>query len=105
MRSDVGEGTRDRGTQGCTHSRRRVADITISNGQVMHTGAAGKGDLEISCREKFVLPAGTDLHVHMRDGPQKAKETWESGTKSAIAGGLRLLWISQIPSRLLQRLT
>ncbi|MCA1916601.1 dihydroorotase [Methanospirillum hungatei] len=69
----------------------RVADITISNGQVMHAGAAGKGDLEISCRGKFVLPAGTDLHVHMRDGPQKEKETWESGTKSAIAGGITVV--------------
>ncbi|HOW05561.1 dihydroorotase [Methanospirillum hungatei] len=69
----------------------RVADITISNGQVMHAGAAGKGDLEISCRGKFVLPAGTDLHVHMRDGPQKEKETWESGTKSAIAGGVTVV--------------
>ncbi len=69
----------------------RVADITISNGQVMHAGAAGKGDQEISCRGKYVLPAGTDLHVHMRDGTQKAKETWESGTKSAIAGGVTVV--------------
>lgn len=66
----------------------RVADITIRDGLVLHIGAAGRGDVEIFCQDTTVLPAGTDLHVHMRDGVQKFKETWESGTKSAIAGGV-----------------
>jgi dihydroorotase len=69
----------------------RIADITISNGLVMHAGAAGKGDLEIACRGKTVLPAGTDLHVHMRDGVQQDKETWKSGSKSALAGGVTVV--------------
>ncbi|WP_373838415.1 dihydroorotase [Methanospirillum sp.] len=69
----------------------RIADITISNGLVKHVGATGKADQEISCNGKIVLPAGTDLHVHMRDGVQKNKETWESGTKSAVAGGITVV--------------
>lgn len=69
----------------------RVADITIANGHIFHTGAAERGDLEIDCSGKTVLPAGTDLHVHMRDGAQKSKETWESGTKSALAGGVTVV--------------
>lgn len=66
----------------------RIADITIINGRVSHTGSAGKEGFEIHCRGKMVLPAGVDMHVHMRDGAQKYKETWETGTKSAIAGGV-----------------
>ncbi|HQC00632.1 MAG TPA: dihydroorotase, partial [Methanospirillum sp.] len=66
----------------------RIADITIKDGLVRHIGSALRADLEINCRGKTVLPAGTDLHVHMRDGSQKEKETWESGTKSAVAGGV-----------------
>ena len=66
----------------------RIADITIKDGLVRHIGSALRADLEINCRGKTVLPAGTDLHVHMRDGSQKEKETWESGTRSAVAGGV-----------------
>ncbi|HOJ95288.1 MAG TPA: dihydroorotase [Methanospirillum sp.] len=69
----------------------RIADITISNGLVMHAGAAGTGDVEIACRGKMVLPAGTDLHVHMRDGVQQEKETWKSGSQSALAGGVTVV--------------
>lgn len=69
----------------------RVADITIIDGKVLHIGSAGKGDSEIHCRGKMLIPAGTDLHVHMRDGTQKQKENWETGTKSAIAGGVTVV--------------
>jgi len=69
----------------------RIADLTITDGFVSHVGSAERGDVEIICRHKTVLPAGTDLHVHMRDGIQKAKETWESGTKSALAGGVTVV--------------
>ena len=37
---------------------------------------------------QFLLPAATDLHVHPRDWSQAKKETVETGTKSAIAGGV-----------------
>lgn len=66
----------------------RIADITLTNGIVNHVGSSDRGDNTIFCQGKTVLPAGTDIHVHMRDGVQKDKETWKSGTKSAIAGGV-----------------
>ena len=31
------------------------------------------------------------MHVHMRGGPQSAKEDWESGSKSALAGGVTVV--------------
>jgi dihydroorotase len=66
----------------------RVADISIRDGTVCHIGAGVPADRVIDCRGLLVLPAATDMHVHMRDGLQSAKEDWESGTKSALAGGV-----------------
>ncbi len=38
--------------------------------------------------EQLLIPAATDLHVHLRDWSQAEKETVETGTKSALAGGV-----------------
>ena len=69
----------------------RVADITIADGTVRHIGAGIPADRVIDCTGLFVLPAATDMHVHMRGGVQSAKEDWESGTKSALAGGVTVV--------------
>ena len=69
----------------------RVADITITDGTVRHIGAGIPADRVIDCSGLFVLPAAIDMHVHMRDGLQSAKEDWESGTKSALAGGVTIV--------------
>jgi dihydroorotase len=69
----------------------RVADISIRDGAVCHIGAGTPADRAIDCTGLFVLPAATDMHVHMRGGPQSAKEDWESGSKSAIAGGVTMV--------------
>jgi dihydroorotase len=69
----------------------RVADVTIADGAVLHIGAGIPADRVIDCRGLFVLPAATDMHVHMRGGRQSAKEDWESGTKSALAGGVTVV--------------
>ncbi len=69
----------------------RVADVTIADGTVRHIGAGCPADRAIDCSGLFVLPAAVDMHVHMRDGPQAAKEDWESGTKSALAGGVTVV--------------
>ncbi len=39
-------------------------------------------------RSQFLIPAATDLHVHLRDWSQASKETVETGTASALAGGV-----------------
>lgn len=69
----------------------RVCDITLSGGRVSHLGASGKADTIYKCNDQIVLPAGIDMHVHMRDGIQAQKEDWESGTKSALAGGVTVV--------------
>jgi len=69
----------------------RVADIMLKNGMVAHVGAAGPADRIMDCSGLFVLPAAVDIHVHMRGGPQSAKEDWESGSRSALAGGVTVV--------------
>jgi dihydroorotase len=69
----------------------RVADITVADGTVCHAGAAMPADRSIDCTGLLVIPAAVDMHVHMRGGPQAQKEDWESGTKSALAGGVTVV--------------
>ncbi|ABS55366.1 dihydroorotase, multifunctional complex type [Methanoregula boonei 6A8] len=70
----------------------RRTDITIRNGRVVHAGAGvAAGDKKIDCTSLFVLPAAVDIHVHMRGGSQSAKEDWETGSRSALAGGVTVV--------------
>jgi dihydroorotase len=69
----------------------RVADIFCENGRVAHCGAGAFADRTIDCTSLLVLPAAVDLHVHMRGGVQAAKEDWNSGSKSALAGGVTVV--------------
>ncbi|MDU9376647.1 Dihydroorotase [Methanocorpusculaceae archaeon Sp1] len=66
----------------------RVADISIDHGVITHIGSSGHADTMIDCRSCLCIPAAIDMHVHMRDGPQSAKEDWGTGTQSAVAGGV-----------------
>ncbi len=67
----------------------RIADISIKDGRVSHIGAADRHGAEvILCHNRLCVPAATDMHVHMRDGSQKAKEDWATGTMAAVAGGV-----------------
>lgn len=69
----------------------RVGDITLTGGVVTHIGASGKADQTFRCDGLIVVPAGVDMHVHMRDGSQAHKEDWESGTMSALSGGVTVV--------------
>jgi len=69
----------------------RKADISIYNGLVKHVGAPLPADEEVNCRGATVIPGAVDMHVHMRGGVQAHKEGWESGTMSAVAGGVTLV--------------
>jgi dihydroorotase len=40
---------------------------------------------------RYRMPAIVDLHDHLRDMGQEHKETFESGTKAALAGGITLV--------------
>jgi dihydroorotase len=69
----------------------RVADLSIRDGLVCHAGSPLQYDRKLSCRGFSVLPAAVDMHVHLRGGVQSRKEDWESGTRSALAGGVTIV--------------
>lgn len=69
----------------------RRADIGFKEGRVIHIGAVEKSDEYVRCHGMLLIPAATDMHVHMRGGSQSEKEDWHSGTRSAIAGGVTLV--------------
>jgi dihydroorotase len=69
----------------------RVADISVSGGSVTHVGSAKTSDTTIDCTGFLVLPGAIDMHVHMRGGKQSQKEDWQTGTRSALAGGVTVV--------------
>ncbi|MGB7788424.1 dihydroorotase [Methanoregula sp.] len=69
----------------------RITDIEVREGKVVHAGSATPADQSVDCTGLFVLPAAVDMHVHMRGGPQSAKEDWSSGSRSALAGGVTVV--------------
>jgi len=68
----------------------RITDISIKNGLITHIGSSGFGDT-IDCKNRLCMPAATDMHVHIRDGVQSAKEDWTTGTQAAVAGGVAMI--------------
>ena len=69
----------------------RRADLSIDGGTVVHCGAGLRAAETIDAKGLLLLPAGTDMHVHMRDWGQSLKEDWETGSKCALAGGVTLV--------------
>jgi len=68
------------------NARDEVGDLLIVDGRV-----AGRreevGIQEIDCSGKIIAPGLIDLHVHLREPGQSAKETIASGARAAAAGG------------------
>lgn len=66
-----------------------IRDISVTDGVVVHSGSSRRAEVTIDCSRLCVLPGAIDMHVHMRGGrEQSSKETWETGTKCALAGGV-----------------
>ena len=63
------------------------AGIEVDNGRIKRIGKLVEGK-EV---KGLILPAGIDVHVHLRDFTEKRKETIESGTLSALHGGICLV--------------
>lgn len=67
----------------------KVCDILIQDGTIIEIGtdldfAGGK---VYDAAGKIVVPGFIDMHVHLREPGQEAKEDFSSGTKAAAAGG------------------
>jgi dihydroorotase len=65
-----------------------VFDVLIEDGKIKQAG----NDIVEKCEKidvkgKYVLPGLIDIHVHLREPGFEYKETIESGTKAALAGG------------------
>ncbi|MEM2190973.1 MAG: dihydroorotase [Archaeoglobaceae archaeon] len=63
------------------------AGIEVENGRIKKIGKLVKGKKV----DGIILPAGIDVHVHFRDFEEKRKETIESGSLSALHGGICLV--------------
>ena len=67
----------------------KVADILVEDGKIAAVGEnlSADGAETISADGKVVTPGFIDMHVHLREPGQEAKEDFVSGTQAAAAGG------------------
>jgi dihydroorotase (multifunctional complex type) len=68
-------------------------NIGIKNGQVVSTNEkeGAECEIEVDAASSIVLPGFVDVHAHLRDLEHSYKETFASGTKAAIHGGVTTL--------------
>ena len=66
-----------------------VADVLIEDGKIVKIGKGIriKADEVYEAAGKVVAPGLVDIHVHLREPGQEAKEDFASGTQAAAAGG------------------
>ena len=72
--------------------RDEVADVLLHEGRIAGIGAESSLPLpadvqRLDCRGQVVCPGLIDLHVHLREPGQTAKETIATGTLAAARGG------------------
>ena len=63
----------------------KVCDVMISNGKFAEK--VSKSAKVIDAKGLILAPGFVDLHAHLRDPGQTSKETVETGTMAAAAGG------------------
>ena len=68
-----------------------VNDILIENGRIAAVGQNLSGDCEINAAGLCAVPGLVDMHVHLRDPGQTAKEDILTGCCAAAAGGVTSL--------------
>lgn len=66
------------------------ADVRIADGVIKEISeelTAASDETVIEANDMFITPGLIDIHTHLRDLNQAGKETIETGTKAAAAGG------------------
>lgn len=71
-----------------------VADILINGSVIEAIGQDLQNKIDLSkniqiidAKNKLVVPGLIDMHTHLREPGQEAKEDFESGSRAAVAGG------------------
>ncbi len=68
--------------------RDEIADLWVSEGLVVEPGSVDTADADVyDLAGWWVLPGLIDMHVHLREPGEEYKETIDSGTMAAAAGG------------------
>lgn len=62
--------------------------IGIDDGKITKIKKILTGDNTKRFSKQLILPGGIDVHVHFRDPGMKHKETFETGSKAALFGGI-----------------
>ncbi len=75
-----------------TSAGSRVADIALAGGVISEIGGpgslSGRATPQIDATGLHVLPGLIDGHVHFREPGLEHEETWLTGTRSAVMGGV-----------------
>ena len=66
----------------------RHVDVRLDGDTIDAVGRRLQGDDYLDAAGKLLLPGVIDAHVHFRQPGFGHKETWETGSKSAAAGGV-----------------
>ncbi|HVM95186.1 MAG TPA: amidohydrolase family protein, partial [Candidatus Acidoferrales bacterium] len=68
------------------HARR---DVVVRDGKVVEVREPGgiDADTVLDASGCWVVPGLIDMHVHLREPGYEYKETVETGTRAAVAGG------------------
>jgi len=69
------------------NQRDEIGNLAIMDGRIGAAADGKDGMEEIDCTGKIIAPGLIDLHVHLREPGQNAKETIASGARAAAAGG------------------
>lgn len=70
------------------HQRDEIADLLLIDGRIAAAESTIPPETEmIDCTGLVVAPGLIDIHVHLREPGQSAKETIATGTAAAAAGG------------------
>ncbi|WP_435362681.1 dihydroorotase [Haloarchaeobius sp. DYHT-AS-18] len=64
-----------------------TADVEVEDGTITAVGDLG-GEYDVDATGKLLFPGAIDAHVHFRQPGYGHKETWETGSQSAAAGGV-----------------
>ena len=87
----LGSSTPDKGAQVSASDVSADQEIAISDGKIALLGQnlspLFPNAQTLDAQGAFVMPGGVDSHVHLAQGNNPTGDDWESGTRSAIAGG------------------